>query len=232
MTAVWDENKKEWIPQHMVDAGMITHSEAQEMETNVPQQAVTKEMYDRQELEKHFLAFLSNIKGEDANRDGLKETPARMAKAYMDELLTGYSQDPESVLKTFESVESTGLVLVTDIPVYSLCEHHVLPFVGKAHIAYIPSDRILGLSKFARLVDIYARRLQVQERLTKQVADCLHEGLNPKGVMVIMQAEHMCMSLRGAQAPGTLTTTSEIRGLFRDVPALREEAMKLIQMAI
>lgn len=178
-----------------------------------------------------FKQILAMIPGEDANREGLQETPQRVADAWFDELLSGYGKDPKEVMKTFESTQNTGLTIVKDIPVYSLCEHHCLPIFGVAHIAYIPNGRVLGLSKFKRVLDIYARRLQVQERLTAQVADALKDGLEAKGIMVIIEARHMCMELRGVQTAGSTTITSELRGLFRDVTALRDEAMALIRGA-
>lgn len=150
--------------------------------------------------------------GIDSNEEGLKETPLRVAKMYT-ELLQGYTQDPGSVFKVFESGSFDGLVTISDIQFYSLCEHHMIPFHGKVHIGYIPNKKILGLSKFARLVDIYSRRLQVQERLTEQIASCIFENLQPKGVIVFVQAEHMCMSMRGVNKPGTITRTLTVKGV-------------------
>jgi len=165
--------------------------------------------------------------GEDPDRDGLKETPERVARAYQ-EMFTGLETDPAEVLsKTFE-IDHDEMVLVRDIEVWSTCEHHLLPFTGVAHVAYIPSKgRITGLSKLARLVDAYAKRPQVQERLTTQVADALVEHLHPQGVMVVIECEHLCMTMRGVRKPGAKTVTSAVRGVMNS-PATRAEAMSLI----
>ncbi len=167
--------------------------------------------------------------GEDPDRPGLRETPARVARAYA-ETFGGLAQDPAEVLATTFEEDHDELVLVKDIPMYSTCEHHLVPFHGVAHIAYIPSDdgRVTGLSKLARLVDVYARRPQVQERMTRQIADALHDVLKPRGALVVIQAEHLCMGMRGIRKPGAVTTTSAVRGLFRDNPATRAEAMSLV----
>ena len=165
--------------------------------------------------------------GEDPDRDGLKETPERVARAYQ-EMFSGIESDPAEVLsKTFE-IEHDEMVLVRDIEVWSTCEHHLLPFTGVAHVAYIPAKgRITGLSKLARLVDAFAKRPQVQERLTTQVADALVEHLNPQGVMVVIECEHLCMTMRGVRKPGAKTVTSAVRGVMNS-PATRAEAMSLI----
>jgi GTP cyclohydrolase I len=165
--------------------------------------------------------------GEDPDRDGLKETPERVARAYQ-EMFTGLETDPAEVLsKTFE-IDHDEMVLVRDIEVWSTCEHHLLPFTGVAHVAYIPAKgRITGLSKLARLVDAYAKRPQVQERLTTQVADALVEHLSPQGVMVVIECEHLCMTMRGVRKPGAKTVTSAVRGVMNS-PATRAEAMSLI----
>ena len=165
--------------------------------------------------------------GEDPDRDGLKETPERVARAYQ-EMFTGLETDPAEVLsKTFE-IDHDEMVLVRDIEVWSTCEHHLLPFTGVAHVAYIPAKgRITGLSKLARLVDAYAKRPQVQERLTTQVADALVEHLHPQGVMVVIECEHLCMTMRGVRKPGAKTVTSAVRGGMNS-PATRAEAMSLI----
>ena len=165
--------------------------------------------------------------GEDPDRDGLKETPERVARAYQ-EMFTGLETDPAEVLsKTFE-IDHDEMVLVRDIEVWSTCEHHLLPFTGVAHVAYIPSKgRITGLSKLARLVDAFAKRPQVQERLTTQVADALVEHLHPQGVMVVIECEHLCMTMRGVRKPGAKTVTSAVRGVMNS-PATRAEAMSLI----
>ncbi|GAA0491859.1 GTP cyclohydrolase I FolE [Streptomyces stramineus] len=166
--------------------------------------------------------------GEDPDREGLRETPARVARAYK-EIFAGLWQEPESVLTTTFDLGHDEMVLVKDIEVYSTCEHHLVPFHGVAHVGYIPSTsgKITGLSKLARLVDVYARRPQVQERLTTQIADSLMEILEPRGVVVVIECEHMCMSMRGIRKPGAKTLTSAVRGQLRD-PATRAEAMSLI----
>jgi len=166
--------------------------------------------------------------GEDPDRDGLKETPARVARAY-GEIFAGMTQRPEDVLTTTFEIGHEELILVRDIEVYSTCEHHLVPFHGVAHVGYIPGHdgRVAGLSKLARLVDVYARRLQVQERLTSQIADALTEHLRPQGVMVVIECEHLCMSMRGVHRPGSRTITSAVRGQLRD-PATRAEAMGLV----
>lgn len=168
--------------------------------------------------------------GEDPTREGLLETPARVARAY-GELLSGYGEDPGAHLERQFEVNHDEMVVVSDIPFSSLCEHHLLPFIGKAHLAYIPgaSGRVCGLSKLARVVDGYAKRLQVQERLTVQIADDLMNRLNADGALVVLEAEHLCMTVRGVHKPGSITTTSAVRGLFKDRPATRAEALSLIR---
>jgi GTP cyclohydrolase I len=167
--------------------------------------------------------------GEDPDRPGLRDTPARVARAYA-ETFAGLTQDPCDVLATTFDEDHDELVLVKDIPMYSTCEHHLVPFHGVAHVGYIPGDdgRVTGLSKLARLVEVYARRPQVQERMTSQIADALNDVLKPRGVLVIIQAEHLCMAMRGVRKPGSTTVTSAVRGLFRDNPATRSEAMSLV----
>ena len=166
--------------------------------------------------------------GEDPDRDGLKLTPARVARSYT-EIFAGMTQRPEDVLTTTFEIGHEELILVRDIEVYSTCEHHLLPFHGVAHVGYIPGHdgRVTGLSKLARLVDVYARRPQVQERLTSQIADALCEHLRPQGAMVVVECEHLCMSMRGIRRPGSRTITSAVRGQLRD-PATRAEAMGLV----
>ena len=166
--------------------------------------------------------------GEDPDRDGLQDTPARVARASA-ELFAGLRQGPDDVLTTTFDLGHDEMVLVKDIEVYSTCEHHLVPFHGVAHVGYIPSHdgRITGLSKLARLVDVYAKRPQVQERLTTQIADALVRILEPRGVIVVIECEHLCMSMRGVRKPGARTTTSAVRGAFRD-SATRAEAMSLI----
>ena len=165
--------------------------------------------------------------GEDANRDGLQETPVRVAKA-LQALTRGYHQDPKAVLRaaTFED-DYSQMVIVKDIEFYSLCEHHMLPFFGKVHIAYIPNGHITGLSKLARIVDIFSRRLQVQERLTRQIKDCIEESLHPLGVMVVIEARHLCMQMRGVQKQNAITTTSDFCGAF-ERQSTRSEFLELI----
>lgn len=166
--------------------------------------------------------------GENPDRDGLKDTPARVARSYS-EIFSGMAQGPQDVLTTTFEIGHEELILVRDIEVYSTCEHHLVPFHGVAHVGYIPGPdgRVTGLSKLARLVDVYARRLQVQERLTSQIADALTEYLKPQGVMVVIECEHLCMSMRGVRRPGSRTITSAVRGQMRD-PATRAEAMGLV----
>ena len=166
--------------------------------------------------------------GEDPEREGLQRTPERVGKA-MQFLTQGYKQDPEAILRSalFEE-DYRQMVVVKDIPFYSLCEHHLLPFFGKAHVAYIPNGTITGLSKVARVVDVFARRLQVQERMTTQIKECIQKTLNPLGVMVVIEAEHLCMQMRGVQKPGAVTTTSDCTGAFNR-PETREEFMNLIR---
>lgn len=167
--------------------------------------------------------------GEDPDRDGLQNTPARVARMY-EEVFSGLRESPDQHLHVVFEADHDEMVMVRDIDLASMCEHHLIPFIGKAHVAYIPSDdgRITGLSKLARLVDAYARRPQVQERLTSQIADEISRTLQPKGVLVVIEAEHLCMSMRGVRKPGATTVTSAVRGLFRDNPATRYEAMRLI----
>jgi GTP cyclohydrolase I len=167
--------------------------------------------------------------GEDPDRPGLRETPARVARAYA-ETFAGLWQDPSEILATTFDEDHDELVLVKDIPMYSTCEHHLVPFHGAAHIGYIPGadGRVTGLSKLARLVEVYARRPQVQERMTSQIADALSDVLKPSGVIVVIEAEHLCMAMRGIRKPGTSTVTSAVRGLFRENLASRNEAMSLI----
>ena len=166
--------------------------------------------------------------GEDPDREGLVQTPARVARSYQ-EIFRGLAQEPNDVLTTTFELGHDELVLVRDIEVYSTCEHHLLPFHGVAHVGYIPGThgRVTGLSKLARLVDVYARRPQLQERLTTQVADALERGLEPRGVLVVVECEHLCMSMRGVRKPGSRTITSAVRGQLRN-PVTRAEAMSLI----
>lgn len=171
---------------------------------------------------------LFGLLGENAERDGLQETPFRFIKA-LAEHTVGYREDPKLHLEKTFDVDHQDLVLVKDIPFNSLCEHHLAPFVGKVHIAYIPSDKITGLSKFGRVVEGYAKRLQVQERLTQEIADAIQEVLNPQAVAVIVEAEHTCMSGRGIKKHGATTVTSTMRGLFKENASARAELLQLIK---
>jgi GTP cyclohydrolase IA len=167
--------------------------------------------------------------GEDPDREGLRETPARVARAYR-EMFAGLFLDPELVLERTFDEGHEELVLVRDIPLYSQCEHHLVPFHGMAHVGYLPNaaGRVTGLSKLARLVDLYARRPQVQERLTSQVADALVRRLQPRGVIVVIEAEHLCMAMRGVRKPGSTTTTSAVRGMFKTSASSRAEVLQLM----
>lgn len=172
-------------------------------------------------------AILEGV-GEDVSREGLIDTPERVARMYA-EVFGGLRVDPESVISTVFSDENHDeMVLVKDIAFYSMCEHHLLPFHGRAHVAYLPKGRLTGLSKLARLVEAFARRPQLQERLTTQIADTLMEGLKPHGALVVVEAEHLCMSMRGVKKPGSITVTSAVRGTFCDMDATRAEAFSLI----
>ena len=179
-------------------------------------------------LKGHYEEVIKGI-GEDPNREGLLKTPERVAKA-MQFLTKGYDQDPDNIMEqAIFHEEYSEMVIVKDIELYSLCEHHMLPFFGKAHVAYIPNGKIVGLSKIPRVVDAYARRLQVQERLTIEVRDCIQRTLNPKGVAVVIEAEHMCMQMRGVQKQNSSTTTSAFTGLFMSNDSTRKEFINLVQ---
>ncbi|ADI09042.1 MULTISPECIES: GTP cyclohydrolase I FolE [Streptomyces] len=184
-------------------------------------------VFDEKRAEQAIRELLIAV-GEDPDREGLRETPGRVARAYR-EIFAGLRQKPEEVLTTTFDLGHDEMVLVKDIEVMSSCEHHLVPFVGVAHVGYIPSNdgKITGLSKLARLVDVFARRPQVQERLTTQIADSLMRILEPRGVIVVVECEHMCMTMRGVRKPGAKTLTSAVRGQLRD-PATRAEAMSLI----
>ncbi|MEV4411624.1 GTP cyclohydrolase I FolE [Catellatospora sp. NPDC049609] len=192
--------------------------------TGVP----VEETVDLARIEKAVREMLLAL-GEDPDRDGLQKTPARVARAYA-ELFAGLRVDPKHVLTTTFEADHDELVLVRDISVFSLCEHHLLPFKGVAHVGYLPGDdgRITGLSKLARLVEVYARRPQVQERLTSQIADLLQEQLQARGVIVVLECEHMCMEMRGIRKAGARTVTSALRGILKSDPKTRSEAMSLI----
>ena len=186
------------------------------------------EPVDLPRIERAVREILAAI-GEDPDRDGLVDTPARVARAYAEQF-SGLSQSPEDVLGTVFDADHDELILVRDIEVYSTCEHHLVPFFGRAHVAYIPNEKgqITGLSKLARLVDVYARRPQVQERMTSQIADALMRVLEPRGALVVIEAEHLCMSMRGVRKPGAKTVTSAVRGSIRDNASTRAEAMSLL----
>jgi GTP cyclohydrolase IA len=186
------------------------------------------EPIDQPRIERAVREILLAI-GEDPDRDGLIETPARVARAYAEQF-SGLSQHPEDVLGTVFDADHDELILVRDIEVYSTCEHHLVTFFGRAHVAYIPNEKgqITGLSKLARLVDVYARRPQVQERMTSQIADALMRVLEPRGALVVIEAEHLCMSMRGVRKPGAKTVTSAVRGCIRDSASTRAEAMSLL----
>lgn len=185
-------------------------------------------MIDKDLIEESIRMLLKAV-GEEPDRDGLLDTPRRVAAMY-EEIFSGIERDPSAELDVLFEANHDEMIMVRDMPLYSVCEHHLIPFYGKAHVAYIPNKdgRITGLSKIARLVDVVSKRPQVQERLTTQVADALDEKLDPRGVLVIIEAEHLCMSMRGARAPGSRTVTSAVRGLFRENDATRSEAMRLI----
>jgi GTP cyclohydrolase I len=189
---------------------------------------IATEPVDLERIERAVREILFAI-GEDPDRDGLVRTPARVAEMYA-EVCAGLLEDPASHLVVTFEADHDEMVLVRDIALYSICEHHLVPFHGRAHVAYIPGDdgRITGLSKLARLVDGFAKRPQVQERLTTQIADALVEALAPRGAFVMIEAEHLCMSMRGVRKPGTLTVTSAVRGLFKESAATRAEVMSLL----
>ena len=179
-------------------------------------------------LSSNYKEVIVNL-GEDPSREGLLKTPERVAKA-MQFLTQGYDQNPQEILKSAMFAEKYDeMVIVKDIEVYSLCEHHMLPFFGKCHIAYIPNGHIVGLSKFPRMVDAFSRRLQVQERLTDQIRDCLDETLNPKGVAICIEAQHLCMQMRGVQKQNSITTTSAFSGAFIEEDITRQEFMSLVK---
>ncbi|WP_337104396.1 GTP cyclohydrolase I FolE [Paenibacillus sp. YIM B09110] len=187
----------------------------------------TKVTSNREQIEYHVREILKLV-GENVEREGLLETPARVTRMY-EEIFAGYEVDPREVLGVTFDEQHEELVIVKDIVYYSQCEHHMAPFFGKAHIGYIPSGKIAGLSKLARLVEAVTRRLQVQERITSQIADILEEELSPHGVMVVVEGEHLCMCARGVKKPGSKTVTSAVRGEFRSSSALRSEFLALLK---
>jgi GTP cyclohydrolase I len=182
---------------------------------------------NREQIEHHVREILRLV-GEDVDREGLLETPARVTRMY-EEIFAGYEVDPRDVLGVTFDEQHEELVIVRDIVYYSQCEHHMAPFFGKVHIGYIPSGKIAGLSKLARLVEAITRRLQVQERITSQIADIMDEVLQPHGVMVVVEGEHLCMCARGIKKPGSKTITSGVRGQFRNSEALRSEFLSLLK---
>jgi len=183
---------------------------------------------DKKKIEKAIRDLLQAI-GEDVRRKDIAGTPARVAEMY-EEILAGRDLDPAKELEVVFEKEHDEMILLKDIPLYSICEHHLLPFIGKAHVAYIPKgNRVTGLSKLARVVDIYSRRLQVQERLTTDIVDVIMDKLKPRGAMVIIEAEHLCMSMRGVKKPGAITVTSAVRGIFRKNEKTRSETLALIR---
>lgn len=213
-------------------AEQVRSSSGSDADLNVPEPLpLAPELAPEVDLERIAVAVREILVaiGEDPDRDGLSETPARVARMYA-ETCAGLHEDPSRHLRTTFDVGHDEMIMVRDIPLYSLCEHHLVPFVGRAHVAYIPNadGRVTGLSKLARLVDGFARRPQVQERLTAQVADAIEERLAPSGVLVVLEAEHMCMSMRGVRKPGASTVTSAVRGVFRTDRGTRAEAMRFI----
>jgi len=183
---------------------------------------------DKKRIEKAVREILSAV-GENPSRSDIKDTPRRVAEMY-EEILSGIKKDPSKELEVVFEKEHDEIVLLKGIPLHSICEHHMLPFIGKAHVAYIPSNnRVTGLSKIVRVVDILAKRLQVQERLTTDIAEIIMKKLKPKGVLVVIEAEHLCLSMRGVKKPGVLTVTSAVRGVFRRNEKTRAEALSLIR---
>jgi GTP cyclohydrolase I len=181
---------------------------------------------DKKKIEKGIKLVMEAL-GADLTKKDLASTPRRVAEMY-EEILAGQFKDASKELEVILEQTHDEIILVKDIPIYSVCEHHIIPFIGKAHVAYIPNKRITGLSKIARVVDVLAKKLQVQERLTTEVADIIMKKLKPKGVMVVVEAEHLCMTMRGAKKPGTKTVTSVVRGIFRENQKTRQEALSLI----
>ena len=181
---------------------------------------------DSQRIEKAVSEILQAF-GEDAAREGLKLTPKRVANMYA-ELLAGSKENPADHIKTLFREKCDEIVLLRDIPFYSICEHHLMPFIGKAHVAYLPAECVVGVSKLARIVDCFAKRLQIQERLTAQIADFLNENLKPQGVAVVLEASHSCMTIRGIKKPGSIMVTSALRGIFKKDPRSRAEVLSLM----
>jgi GTP cyclohydrolase I len=192
---------------------------------------VTERHRTRSNLEAHVDGMLQHL-DPTGPRSGTLDTPGRVARMYLDELCSGYRVDVAGLFRVFDDHGYGGMIVVKDIPLTSLCEHHLVPFVGYAHVGYFPNGKVVGLSKIARVVDAFARRLQIQERLTLQVADAIESHLQPRGVMVVIEAEHMCMTIRGVQKPGTRTVTAEARGLFSEnQDSERQELLRLVRGA-
>jgi GTP cyclohydrolase I len=185
-----------------------------------------KSKVDAERIEKAVAEILAAV-GEDVNREGLKDTPSRVARMYK-ELLEGMGHDPKQHIKSVFTEKYNEIVLLRDIPLHSTCEHHLMPFIGKAHVAYLPSGKVLGISKLARIVDCFAKRLQVQERLTNQIADFIMDNLEPKGVAVVLEASHSCMTIRGIKKPGSVMVTSALRGIFIRDSRSRSEVLSLM----
>jgi GTP cyclohydrolase I len=183
---------------------------------------------DRSKIEKAVVLFLEGI-GDDPHRPGVLETPKRVA-SMCEEIFGGLRADPDKIIRVLHAEEHDEIVLIKDIPFYSICEHHLLPFLGKAHVAYIPDgNRVSGISKLARVVEHWAKQPQIQERLTTAIAETVQKALEPRGVMVVIEAEHLCMTMRGVRKPGAVTVTSVVRGIFRENPATRAETLSLIR---
>lgn len=232
MTEKYNESEagslKESSQEKLVSQELIQSDSSKQAMQRQEEKSKQKAM-DLPRLERAVREILYAV-GEDPDREGLLETPARVGRMYQ-EIFAGLHQNPMDVMKIFNEPEHDGMILVSDIPFYSMCEHHLLPFIGKAHVVYIPSGgRILGLSKIARLVDIISKKPQVQERLTSQIADMMVKALQPQGVAVIVEAEHLCMTMRGIRKPGSITITSALRGLCKTDARSRAEAMSLIKL--
>jgi GTP cyclohydrolase I len=191
---------------------------------------MTSDGFDRAKIEEGVRRILEGI-GEDLDRGGLRETPSRVARMY-EEIYAGIGVDASQIVTVVEGADFDEMIMVRDIPLYSSCEHHLIPFIGKAHVAYIPnkSQQITGLSKIARVVDTLSKKPQVQERLTTEIAESIEQALSPRGVFVVIEAEHLCMTMRGVKKPGSVTVTSAVRGLFRTDARTRQEAMDHIRI--
>jgi GTP cyclohydrolase I len=191
---------------------------------------MTSDRFDRGKIEQGVRQILEGI-GEDPDRAGLRETPSRVARMY-EEIFDGIDADASELVTVVEGADFDEMIMVRDIPLYSSCEHHLIPFIGKAHVAYIPnkSQQITGLSKVARVVDMLSKKPQVQERLTTEIAEAMERALSPRGVFVVIEAEHLCMTMRGVKKPGSVTVTSAVRGLFRTDARTRQEAMDHIRI--